>query len=53
MPKTQAHRAPAVVPRHASDQLRKAGEPALKPTTTDRSKSAKPAEKPADSKEIS
>ena len=41
MPKTQAHRAPAVVPRHASDQVRKAGEPAPKPPTTDKPKSAK------------
>ena len=53
MPKTQAHRAPAVVPRHASDQLRKAFEPAPKPAAIDRAKPAKPVEKLADNKEIS
>jgi hypothetical protein len=49
MPKTQAHRAPAVVPRHASDQLRKAGEPAPKLPTADKPKPAKP----VDNKETS
>ena len=42
MAKTQAHRAPAVVPRHASDQLRKAHEPAPKPTTANQPKLVKP-----------